>query len=63
VLGVLLAFAGLELAMLVRDLTERRDLFVACLVAGVGIATRNLAIAIGIGFAASLLLRWARTEL
>jgi SulP family sulfate permease len=45
ILGVLLLFAGLELALLVRDLKEKKDYFVAFLIAGIGLATINMAIA------------------
>ncbi len=49
VLGVLLVFAGIELALMVRDVTERSDLFVTMLIAGIGFATTNMAIAFGSG--------------
>ncbi len=45
ILGVLLLFAGLELAMLIRDVTEKKDLFVAFFIAGIGLATTNMGIA------------------
>jgi len=56
-LGVLLLFAGLELSLLVRDVEERAELFVAFLIAGIALATRNMAIAFGVGIAVSWLVR------
>jgi SulP family sulfate permease len=58
VLGVLLLFAGLELALLVRDVNERNDLFIGLLIAGVALATTHMGIAFAAGMAATLILRW-----
>jgi len=44
ILGVLLVFAGAQLALLIRDLTERKDLFVALIMLGITLTT-NLAAA------------------
>lgn len=63
VLGVLLLFAGLELALLVKDVTEREELFVVLLIAGIGLATKNMAIAFGAGIVADRLIRWARMKI
>ncbi len=63
VLGVLLLFAGLELALLIRDVRERRDLFVAFLMAGVGLATTNMTIAFLTGIAISWIIRWGDIEI
>ena len=63
VLGVLLLFAGLELALLIRDVRERRDLFVAFLMAGVGLATTNMTIAFLTGIAVSWFIRWGDIEI
>ena len=60
VLGVLLLFAGLELALLIRDVDQRRDLFVVVLIAGIGLATTNLGIAFGAGIVAERLIKWAK---
>jgi SulP family sulfate permease len=60
VLGVLLLFAGIELALLVRDVDEKRDWFVVFLIAGIGLATTNMGIAFGAGIAADRIIRWAR---
>ena len=62
ILGVLLLYAGLELALLVRDVTEKRDLFVAFLIAGIGLATVNMALAFGCGMLAQWIIRAARVE-
>jgi len=63
VLGVLLLFAGLELALLVRDVKERRDFFITFLIAGIGLATTNMSIAFASGIAVSWLLKWGRIEI
>lgn len=49
VLGVLLMFAGLELALIVRDLDTKKDFFTAFLIAGIALATKNMGIAFGLG--------------
>ena len=43
-LGVLLVFAGLQLALMIQDVEDRRDLFVVLLMLGIALAT-NLAVA------------------
>ena len=63
VLGVLLLYAGLELALLVRDVSEKNDLFVAFLIAGVGLATTNMALAFAIGMVVSWLIRRSGLEI
>ena len=60
VLGVLLLFAGLELALLIKDVDQKRDLFVVVLIAGIGLATTNLGIAFGAGIVAERLIKWAK---
>lgn len=62
-LGVLLLFAGLELALLVRDLTNRTDLFVAFFIAGIGLVTKNMSIAFGAGIVVTYLIRRAKLEI
>jgi len=57
VLGILLLFAGLELSILIRDLNERGDLFLAVLIAGLGFATTNLGLAFLIGIIVNFLIR------
>ena len=49
ILGVLLLFAGIELAILVRDVKLKSDLFVTVTIAGIGLATTNMGIAFGAG--------------
>jgi SulP family sulfate permease len=63
VLGVLLLFAGLELAVLIRDVKGREEIFIAMLIAGLGLATKNMSIAFGAGIAAAYLIRWARVKI
>lgn len=62
ILGVLLLFAGIELAVMVRDLRSKPDLFIAVLIAGIGLATTNMGIAFGAGIAVDRLIKWTRTE-
>ncbi len=63
VLGTLLLFAGLELALLTRDIRQKRDLFITFLIAGIGIATTNMSIAFVAGIATDRLLEWADIEI
>lgn len=63
VLGVLLLFAGLELALLIRDIEERRDLFIAFLIAGIGLATTNMSIAFVSGIVVSQFLHWRHIDI
>ncbi len=63
IFGVLLTFAGIELALLVRDLNEKNDLFIAVFVAIVGFATKNMGIAFVCGFVAAYLIKQFRIEL
>lgn len=56
VLGVLLAFAGLELALPARECRERDAFFVAVATAG-GILAANTAVGFALGLGAALLLR------
>ena len=63
ILGVLLLFAGLELALLIRDVTGKKEFFITFLVAGIGLATTNMGIAFFIGILAQGLLKWRRIEL
>ena len=57
VLGVLLLFAGLELTLLLKDIMERKDLFVAFSIAGISLATRNMGIAFVAGMVLERLIR------
>ncbi len=51
ILGVLLFFAGLELARLIGDTTEKSHLIIALAVAGVSVATNNMGIGVLVGLA------------
>ena len=62
VLGVLLLFAGLELALLIRDVNERGELFIALLIAGIGLSTTNMSIAFASGIIVSWFLKWLHIE-
>ncbi len=57
VLGVLLTFAGAQLALSVIDLGARRDWFVAVVMLGLTLAT-NLAVGFMVGFALAWVLKW-----
>ncbi|MCG6895287.1 MAG: putative sulfate/molybdate transporter [Desulfobacteraceae bacterium] len=59
VLGILLVFAGAQLALTILDLDRRKDLFVALLMLGITLAT-NLAAGFLVGIAVALLLRSER---
>ncbi len=63
VLGILLLFAGLELAVLIRDIEEKNDLFVSLIIAGIGFATTNMSIALLVGIMAMFLIRWKKLSL
>lgn len=58
ILGVLLLFAGLELAMLILDVREKKYLFVVILVAGIGYSTSNMALAFLVGIIVEKIIRW-----
>lgn len=57
VLGVLLMFSGLELAMVCRDQTRRVDFFLMILTAGACLGI-NTAVGFAVGWAMALLLLW-----
>ncbi len=59
ILGVLLVFAGIQLALVIQDLADRKDLFVVILMLGLGLAF-NLAVSFLAGIAVAYLftLRW-----
>ena len=63
ILGVLLMFAGLELALIIRDLESKKDFFTAFLIAGIALATKNMGIAFGLGIVASQVLKLDRVKL
>jgi SulP family sulfate permease len=57
VLGALLCFAGAQLAMMILDVKERTDLFVAISMLSVALVS-NLAIGFGVGIVAAYLFRY-----
>ena len=59
ILGVLLVFSGLQLALMIQDLQQRRDLFVALLMLGLALAF-NLAVAFLVGILAAYVVRSSR---
>ena len=61
VLGVLLVFAGAQLALMINDLTERKDLFVALIMLGITL-TVNLAVAFLCGIVIAYALRSDRVS-
>lgn len=63
ILGVLLVFAGLELALLIRDVTDRNQLFIALAIAGVALATTNMAIAFISGMVLQAVLKLAQVDI
>jgi SulP family sulfate permease len=63
ILGVLLLFAGLELAMLIKDVTEKKDLFVAFLIAGIALVTTNMGIAFIAGMVVLYIIELAKIEI
>ena len=63
ILGVMLLFAGLELALLIRDVKEKRDFFVSFMIAGIGLATTNMGIAFFVGIIVMYLIRWRDIEI
>lgn len=63
VLGVMLVFAGLELALLIRDVKEKNDLFIVLLIAGIALATSNMATAFIAGIIALKLIEWRKIKL
>ncbi len=63
ILGILLLFAGLELALLIKDLEEKKDLFVSILIAGIGFATTHMGIAFFTGIIVMYLIKVRNIEI
>jgi len=61
VLGALLCFAGAQLAMMILDVKQRKDLFVVITMLGVSLVS-NLAVGFGIGIVLAYLFKYARME-
>lgn len=59
ILGVLLLFAGIQLALSIMDLGERKDVFVTLLILGITLAS-NLAAGFIAGIFSAHLLRWKK---
>lgn len=62
VMGVLLAFAGAQLALMIRDVRERNDLFVVLAILAVALAT-NLAWGFAVGIVLALALRYTKMSI
>lgn len=62
VMGVLLAFAGAQLALMIRDVRERNDLFVVLSILAVALAT-DLAWGFAVGVVLALALRYTKMSI
>ena len=62
-MGILLVFAGIELALLVKDVSDKNDLFISILIAGIGFATTNMGVAFIAGIIVMHLIRWTSIRL
>ena len=63
ILGILLFLAGIELSLLIKDVEDKKDLFVAILIAGLGFATTNMGIAFFIGILVIQIIEWQKIEI
>jgi len=63
ILGTLLLFAGLELSLLIRDVKEKKNLFIVFMVAGIGFATTNMGIAVIAGFIIAKIINWKKIQI
>jgi SulP family sulfate permease len=63
ILGTLLLFAGIELALLIRDVKEKKDLFIILMVAGIGFATTNMGIAVIAGLIIAKIINWKKLQI
>lgn len=61
VLGVLLVFAGTQLALTILDVSSRGDMFVVVIMLGLTLTT-NLAWAFGFGIALAYVLKWGKIK-
>jgi SulP family sulfate permease len=59
VLGILLIFAGAQLALTIMDLESRKDYFVAAMILGITLAS-NLAAGFIVGIIIAHVLRWEK---
>jgi SulP family sulfate permease len=62
ILGVLLAFAGIQLALMIQDLHDRGELFVALVMLGLTLVF-NLAVAFFGGIVVAYAVKWGRLNL
>ncbi len=62
ILGVLLVFAGSQLALTIQDVFNRKDLFVVVVILGITLAT-NLGIGVLTGFGLAYLLKWEKIKI
>jgi SulP family sulfate permease len=63
ILGTLLLFAGMELSLLIRDVKDKKDLFIVFMVAGIGFATTNMGIALIIGLVIAKIINWKKLQI
>jgi len=63
ILGTLLLFAGLELSLLIRDVKDKKDLFIVLVVAGIGFATTNMGIALIAGLIITKIINWKKLQI
>ena len=59
ILGILLVFAGIQLAITVMDLKQKKEYFVATLILGITLAA-NLAAGFIAGMVVAWILRWEK---
>jgi SulP family sulfate permease len=59
ILGILLLFAGSQLALTVQDIFQRKDLFVVVVILGITLAT-NLGVGVIAGYGLAWLLKWEK---
>jgi len=63
IFGSLLLFAGIELALLIRDVKQKKDLFIVLIVAGIGFATTNMGIAVITGIIIANIIKWKKVQI
>jgi SulP family sulfate permease len=63
ILGTLLLFAGIELSLLIRDVKVKKDLFIVFMVAGIGLATTNMGIALIAGLIIAKIINWKKVQI
>ena len=63
ILGILLLLAGVELSLLIKDIEDKKDLFVSILIAGIGFATTNMGIAFFVGILVAQIIDWKKIEI